>query len=419
MKILHFADLHLGVENYGHLDPDTGLSTRLLDFLKALDQVVECAISKQVDLVLFCGDAYRTREPTQTQQREFAKRINKLSTAGIPIFLLVGNHDLPNAIGRATTTEIFDTLAVKNVYVSSKPQVYKIPTKSGTVQVASLPWPRRGALLSREDSKGLTLEELNRRLEAAMNKVIADMAGGLDPALPAILAGHVAVTDARIQAGSERTMAIGQEQALTLGAVARPEFDYVALGHVHRYQVLGNRPPVVYAGSLERVDFGEEKDDKGFCLVDIDPSAPPGQRFRTSEFIKTAGRRFLTISAEVDDGEDDATATVLKAVTAHRDEIKDNIVRLCVSVPEGPAERLREADIKDALKDAYYLTVSREVRREARLRLGTLSAEDVTPRDGLQKWLETQENLPAERRQQIAEYGERLIREQTTGQGAV
>jgi len=146
MKILHFADLHLGVETYGRTDTATGLSTRLLDSLASLDKVVDYAIENSVDLVIFCGDAYKTREPTQTQQREFARRISRLSAADIPIFLLVGNHDLPNAVGRATSTEIFDTLSVKNVYVSNRPDIFKIPTHGGTVQVASLPWLRRSAL---------------------------------------------------------------------------------------------------------------------------------------------------------------------------------------------------------------------------------------------------------------------------------
>jgi len=173
LKILHFADLHLGVETYGHLDPATGLSSRLLDFLNALDQVVDYAVENRVDLVLFCGDAYRSREPTQTHQREFAKRINRLSTSGIPIFLLVGNHDLPNAIGRATTTEIFDTLAVRNVYVSNRPQIYPIPTNSGTIQIVSLPWLRRSALLTREETKNLTFDQINQRLEQALSNIIA------------------------------------------------------------------------------------------------------------------------------------------------------------------------------------------------------------------------------------------------------
>jgi len=157
LKILHFADLHIGVETYGHTDPTTGLSTRLNDILSALDRVVDYALENQVDLVLFCGDAYKSRDPSQTHQREFAKRIQRLSTNDIPIFLLIGNHDLPNAIGRATTTEIFDTLDVKNVYVSSRPDVYQIPTRSGTIQIASLPWIRRSTLLSKEDTKNLTI----------------------------------------------------------------------------------------------------------------------------------------------------------------------------------------------------------------------------------------------------------------------
>ena len=198
MKILHFADLHLGVENYGRIDPATGLSSRLNDFLSALDQVIDYALEKQVDLVLFCGDAYKTREPSQTQQREFARRINRLSTANIPIFLLIGNHDLPNAIGRATTTEIFDTLAVKNVYVANRPDIYNIPTASGIVQIVSLPWLRRSALLSREDTKNLNLEQINQKMQQVLTDIITTSAARLDPTLPAILAAHVWVADARV-----------------------------------------------------------------------------------------------------------------------------------------------------------------------------------------------------------------------------
>ena len=77
MRILHFSDLHIGVENYGRTDPETGLSTRLGDFLASLDQVVDYALAESVDLVLLAGDAYKGRDPSQTQQREFARRLTR------------------------------------------------------------------------------------------------------------------------------------------------------------------------------------------------------------------------------------------------------------------------------------------------------------------------------------------------------
>jgi len=410
LRILHFADLHLGVERYGHINPDTGLPTRLEDFLKALDQVADYALENRIDLVLFCGDAYKTREPTQTQQREFAKRINRLSTNDIPIFLLIGNHDLPNAIGRATATEIFDTLAIKNVYVSNRPELYRIPTKSGIIQIASLPWLRRGALLTKEETKNLNFDQLNQKLQQVLTNIIATNASKLDPALPAILAAHVWVSGARV--GSEKTMTIGQEHALLPGNVANPAFDYIALGHIHRRQILSQNPPVVYAGSLERLDFGEEEDDKGFYLVEINRDKETGKREVSFDFHQITGRRFLTITINIESQDINPTATVLKAIAEQQDKIRDAIVRLQISLPAEHQGQLRDNDIRDVLKDAYYSTIIKDIQRETRLRLGKWTAEELTPVEALKKYLETRKDLSQERAKLLLEYGERLIREQ-------
>lgn len=413
MKILHFADLHLGVESYGRVDPATGISSRLLDFLNALDQVVDYALENRVDLVLFCGDAYKSREPSQTHQREFAKRINRLSTSGIPIFLLVGNHDLPNAIGKATTTEIFDTLAVKNVYVSNRPDIYRIPTKSGAIQIASLPWLRRSALLSKEETKNLDFDQINQKLQQVLTNIIAAHAAKLDPGLPSILAAHVWVAGAQI--GSERLMTIGQEHVLLLSNVAHPAFDYVALGHIHKHQVLSENPPVVYSGSLERVDFGEEEDEKGFYLVEIEPDQPAGNRLVSFDFHPIMGRRFLTINVNIESEDADPTVMVLRAIHPDgEDKVSGAIVRLQISLPAEIEGQLRDNDIRDALKEAHYFTIAKDVRRESRLRLGLeqRTAEEITPLEALKTYLEGKEPpVPPERIKLLLEYGEKLIQE--------
>jgi len=410
MKILHFADLHLCVETYGHINPEAGLSTRLEDILKALDYVVDYALENRVDLVLFCGDAYKSREPSQTQQREFARRIRRLSTSGVPILLLVGNHDLPNIIGGATTPEIFDTLAVDNVYVANRPQIHRIPTASGTVQVVTLPWLRRSTLLTREQTKNLTFDQINQKLEQILTSIISDQARKLDPELPSMLAAHVWVSGAHL--GSEKSMTIGQEHVLLVSNVAHPAFDYVAMGHIHRHQVLLENPPVVYAGSLARLDFGDEGDEKGFYLVKIEPDEETGRRQVSFEFHPVSGRRFITIDVGIDSEDIDPTATVLKAISG-QDKVGDAIVRLNITLPAEHEGRIGGNKIGDALKEAHYFTITKDVKREARLRLGKWTAEEIMPVDALKKYLETRKDLTPKRAETLLEYGEKMIQEQT------
>ncbi len=407
MKIIHFADLHLGVETYGRIDPATGLSSRLNDFLAVFDELVDYALEKKINLVLFCGDAYKSREPTQTQQREFARRINRLATAGIPVLLLTGNHDLPNAIGRATATEIFDTLAVKNVYVASKPDTYKITTRGGVIQIVAIPWLRRSSLISREDTKNFNLEQVTHKMQEALTQVIASKTAALDPSLPAVLAAHVSVGSAK--AGSETMMSIGQEPVLLLSTIALPAYDYIALGHIHKQQVLSKSPPVVYAGSLERIDFGEENDEKGFYVVEI--FSENKTRRVSYEFHPVKACRFLTINVALEAEEADPTSAVLNAIKAQQNKINNSIVRLIITLPSSLESQLRNNNIKDALKGAYHFSISREIQREARLRLGTRSIEEITPLDALKKYLESQQVSP-ERQKLLLDYGEELIKQQ-------
>jgi DNA repair protein SbcD/Mre11 len=412
VKIIHFADLHIGVERYSRTDPATGLPSRLLDYLHAFDKLIDYALENGVDLVLFAGDAYQNREPSPTHQREFAKRIRRLVSGGIPIFLLTGNHDLPNALAKATSLEIFDTLAVNRVHVATRPGRHVITTPSGDIQVIALPWLRRSALLSREDTKDLNIDQLNQHLEQVLTDIVSQKAAELNPSLPALLCAHVWVTGAKT--GSESGMTIGQEHALLRSNLALPAFDYVALGHIHRQQVLsdpGGKPPVVYAGSLERLDFGEENDDKGFYVVDIDPSLPPGERVTDFRFHKLEGRRFVTIKVSLDASDLTPTETVCAAIAEKQDELPEAIVRLQISLPAELEGQLRDNDIRAALSSSHHHTVAREIHRQTRSRLGEYQAEGITPYQALADYLGTRKGLSEEHRRTLLEAGEQLIRE--------
>jgi DNA repair protein SbcD/Mre11 len=408
MKIIHFADLHLGVEIYGKPDPNTGLDTRLLDFLAAFDKLVDYTICQKVDLVIFCGDAFKSRDPSQTQQREFARRIRKLADAGIPVFLLIGNHDLPAASGRATSTEIYDTLRIPKVTVAAQPKVYTIKTASGEIQIAALPWPRKSSLEAKGqgDSQTLTSDEVKAKIEAAMSAKIQQMATEIDPMIPSILAAHIWVDGAAT--ASERKFILGAEPTVMLSNIALSAFDYVALGHLHKRQELSSTPPVIYSGSLERLDFGEEKDDKGFYVIDIE--VRDGRKIVEHHFHRLDGRRFFTLEKTLDEGEMNPTGSVLKLLAENRSDIAGAIVQLKLKMPESVGPLLRDSEIKNALKDAYYFAIGREVERQSRSRLGGEHDEALSPRQALEKYL-NMKNVPESRRKVLLAKAEELLAE--------
>ena len=407
MRILHFADLHIGVENYGRIDPNTGLSTRLGDFLHTYDELVDYAIDANIDLVLFCGDAYKSRDPSQTHQREFAQRIARLSHAGIPTFLLVGNHDTPQVMAQATALEIFPTLNVANVHIGDRLRTYRVETRSGPLQVVALPWIKRSDFLASDAARGLTHQQINEEIQRMIDNAIRVQVDDLDSAIPSVLAGHVTISQSTL--ASEQTMMLGHDHVLLNSSVALPQFDYVALGHIHRHQVLSQNPHVVYAGSLQRVDFGEEKDEKGFCVIELDTTQPQGSRLASFEFVSSDARRFLTIDVKLSSGDEDPTATVINAIKA--EDLSGAIVRLRISLPVELEPMLVEARIRDALGSAHHIaSISRDVSDRARTRLQGANTRGLTPSGALRLYFDTR-NVPEDRASVLMRYAEELIAE--------
>jgi exonuclease SbcD len=401
IRLLHLADVHIGMENYGRLDPATGLNGRVMDFLRRLSEVVDYALDNEIDLVLFAGDAYKSRDPNSTYRREFARRIKRLADAGIPVVLLVGNHDLPAATKRASSVEIFRTLDVPNVLVGNREQLHRLTTKRGAlIQVATVPYPLRQQLLAHDDHKNKTIAELDELVQQIVVDIIRALAEQVDPSLPAVLTGHFSVSEAKL--GSERTVMLGRDVVVLKSVLADPVWDYVALGHIHRHQELnrGQQPPIVYCGSLERIDFGEEKEAKGFVVADV------RRGHAEWHFHQVAARRFLTVRADVRD-EADPLAALLEALATH--DVADAVVRVIIQAQAEQEGLLRDADIRRALQDAYYIAgISKEVERTYRQRLGGDSPEELTPAELLARYLESKGTAP-DRIEVLLQHAEEIL----------
>ena len=401
------------MENYGKLDPQTGISSRIRDFLDRLDEIVDFALAHEADLVVFAGDAFKTRDPDPTQQREFARRIKKLADH-VPVFMLVGNHDIPGLAARATSIDIFRTLEVTNITVGRTIGSQVVQTRRGPVFLGWVPFPVRSRLIAQEDHRGASVEELDRAVGGLISGELADLARqAAEHDMPRALVGHFSVAGATF--GSERSVMLGRDLIIQKSSLADPAWDYVALGHIHKHQNLtpahprgapdsggavSRLPPIVYSGSLERIDFGEEIEDKGFCWVKL-------ARGHTEwEFRRVRARAFRSIHVDVRD-EPDPTSAVVAAIQARG--IEGAVVKVVITAREGQEAALRRRELEAALAPAANITaVSVEVERSTRLAGVGASPESLTPLQWLERYFAAKDRSP-ERLSQLLTAAEALV----------
>lgn len=366
LTVLHFADAHIDMANYGRHDPESGLPMRVIDFLRSLDSIVNTAIKDKVDLVIFAGDAYKDRNPAPTFQREWGRRIIRLSKAGIPTILLVGNHDLSPALGRAHAIEEFNTLEVPFIHVINKPTFLRPEDIDGLpVQILALPWISRSGLLAHiglRAGSSQKVEQVYEELEKLLTELVQGWFEQIDPELPVIFTAHASIQGAVY--GAERTVMLGSDMVLPGSLVRDPRLDYVALGHIHKPQNLNENahPPVIYPGSIERVDFGEVADDKFFVIAEVDRGETIVEWRQLSDIRPFVDRNLVLESKE------DITLQLREALPPP-EQLEGAIVRLTIEYPRDWETMIDDAWLRDYTQDAFEFHLVKRPQIEARVRL--------------------------------------------------
>ncbi|HYF64571.1 MAG TPA: exonuclease SbcCD subunit D [Herpetosiphonaceae bacterium] len=406
MKILHLADIHIGMENYGRLDSASGLNSRLLDYLDRLEEALQIGLDEDVDLVLIAGDIYKNRTPNPTHQREFARRLRRVLAEGIPVFILIGNHDVSAAAGKAHSVEIFDTLQVEGVTIANRMQVHRIATRAGDLNLVAVPWISRQAILTKDDVRNLPFSELEAELQRRVATWLEALPAKLDPALPAVLAFHGSVAGAAF--GAERSVMLGNDLVLMPSMLAQPGIQYIALGHIHRHQVVGQHPPAVYPGSIERIDFSEETEQKGVVIVEVEP----GDEEARWRFVPVKARPFVTIRVDVT-AASDPLERIAAAIGKHK--VEGAVARLLVTATAEQRPHLEETMLRSLLEQSGVHVVASskvEVKRDERSRYSAVANElqdGLTPRRALEIYLETSK-VAAGRRERLLAAADLLIK---------
>lgn len=403
IRIMHFADTHFGIETYGKNDV-SGINSRLQDFKHSLEWAVKSGMEEGIDIAVFAGDAYKNRDPKQTEQREFANCITMLTQANIPVVLVMGDLDMPILSGRASSIDIFDTLNVSGIHIFTKPGVKIIETRNGPIQIAAIPYQNKTRTIQTEDMVDSTTLDSKQKLEAKYTGIIKRIKSelSLDTTIPTLLVGHFWTRGANLSQWQQSYLNEELEPQVNLNELTGEMWDYVALGHIHTFQDLnsGNTPPVIYSGSPYTMDFGETGEKKGYVLADVQKGAT------SYKFIPIeVGRQFLDIVVTAIC--EDPTQEVVTAIQQHK--IKGQIVRLTVHLNRADQSFLNDKVIRDALSSSFYYSVIRKISKDKRPSPGALS-DGFSPAKSLSTYIDSQEGLKS-RKDRLMEAAERLIAE--------
>ncbi|MBD3265664.1 exonuclease subunit SbcD [bacterium] len=392
ISCLHLADIHFGMETHGFTNPQTGLNTRLEDFRDSLSQAIDYAIEHELDLAVFAGDAYKRNNPNPTEQRELVAQFARLADAGIPTVMISGNHDIPVMQGKAASIDIFRSIqpGMFHVFVNEATQEPRvIETRKGPIAVCAFPYISPSHLRSLPPFQKKQGDEFIAEYERFFHETLHNMLQQIPQDIPRLLAAHITVRGASF-GGYRGVGNMIDDIQIHPAELAEAGFDYVALGHIHRHQNLTTNTavPVVYPGSIDRVDFSEAGETKGFVVAEIRRGGA------TYSFLPLDVRPMVHVEVAA---EEDVPITdcLIDAIECER--IDGAIVKVTFVADE---EEMRDLDMKrvhQALQSAHFkVGLQRIPKNEGmRKRNASLSTE-VSVQEALNAYIREHGELKAD-----------------------
>lgn len=281
MKLLHTADWHLGKKLEGF--------SRLPEQKEVLEEICIIAKSNNVDAILIAGDIYDTYNPPTEAVELFYKTVKRLSSnASIPVIVIAGNHDSPDRI------EAPDPLAVENGifllgYPDSKLRLvdldsglkiinseagfaeFELPNSKGKLRVLFTPYANEQRLKKALDPENPEVELkqiLQNKWETITSKYCDEKGVNILVSHHFFIEkGKKAIEDSDDE---KPILYVGGAQAIETSLIPK-QIQYTTLGHLHRYQNIGNDDkPVIYSGSPISYSFAEANQKKYVSIIEID-----------------------------------------------------------------------------------------------------------------------------------------------------
>jgi exonuclease SbcD len=310
-KIIHTSDWHLGQYFMG--------KSRQAEHQQFLQWLIDTAIQQDVQAIIVAGDIFDTGSPPSYARQLYNQFIVKLQSTGIHLIILGGNHDSVATLGESKELlACLNTHVIPGALADINDQVITLSNAEHEPQaiVCAIPYLRPRDILQSE--AGQSGSEKQQSLQQAISDHYqsifalakikqADIKKASGHLVPIIATGHLTTVGAK-SSESVRDIYIGSLEAFPSSAF--PAADYIALGHIHRPQLVGGSEHIRYCGSPIPLSFDELNNAKTILLVEFNNdqfiAAKPKEvpRFQPMHLIKgdldTIAAEIKTLAAQYD-----------------------------------------------------------------------------------------------------------------------
>lgn len=367
MRLAIISDIHYGEsENYGKINPETTLNTRLEDIDRAFNRYIDYVLEpkNKIDIAVIAGDLYKSRKPTPTQQLLFTRGLlrllesNRTSDKKIRIIVFTGNHDVQRTemAHAASSVAELTSFYSDTLWIEDKPRNYLFEEGEEKVLLCTIPY------LYKQKLKMSSNEQVVEFYRTLIREALA-MA---PDATCKVFTGHQTLEGCSIAEYQD----INSFNEIIVPLDAFEGFDFVSQGHIHRYQVLKKSDPtIVYQGNPLQLEF-DEVHDKGFIVYDT--------KLKKHKRVIIKSPVFKRIEVDTSENDQDATEAIVEALTDHKEEIVDAIVKIRATIKEADLP-IRVGEFKDLLQPAkYYAGLEKIVIRENRARSTVVTKDNST-----------------------------------------
>ena len=346
MRIAIISDIHYGEsEQYGKINPETKLNTRLEDIDTAFNLFIDYVLDPNnlIDIVILGGDFYKARKPTPTQQLLLSKSLVRFINYNkenpekpLNVIIFTGNHDVQrNELAHSIST-IATLIDSQSLWIEDKPRNYYFEAGEEKVLICTIPFLYR------------------QKLEMGSNQQVVDFYGSLlkqaleeySGATCKVMAGHQTIEGCSITEYSD--MNSFNEPIIPIDLFNG--FDFVSQGHIHTYQILKTENPlIVHQGNPTQLEF-DNVSNKGFIVYDT--------QLKKHLRVPIIGPNFLRL--DFDGTEDENVNETIKQKIIASGDLSTSIVKIRVKTRE--KQVILDKEIKELVKEAkFFAGIEKEV----------------------------------------------------------